>query len=61
MIKNNKLSETALRILIISIYPIWLMIILLECNNWEEYKELMMFPFVKWKQSFSSAKSHSTP
>lgn len=48
--------EYSLRLLLISIYPLWLLLGLFESSDWENFKDGAKLPFQKWGTQTSSNK-----
>ncbi len=40
------------RIVLILFYPFWLMILLLDCPTWDDYKEGVILPFKKMGETY---------
>ncbi len=37
-----------LKIIFVLLYPIWILLALIMCNNWNEFKEVAKVPFYDW-------------
>ena len=43
-----------IRITLVVLYPLWLMVLLVDCKEWGDFKESAILPFTKWNKHSSN-------